>query len=202
MEDKHYLVPKQKEGIEKNFAHTVTARTVADAEDWFVDAKNRLLDINHWKQSSEHLSAEFRLTDSHGKPVSRHAHKGDYIRIDLPGPGPVTGDGFDWVLVEAIEYDDYPDEHRETFAIRVRPADNPTVKKNDTAHFFSSDATSTFVIERKGKQISALYHGRNEVPNMDVNMIDKARNAAVALGAWLGMSDVQWTGLIKGLLES
>ncbi|MCW3122124.1 MAG: hypothetical protein JWQ38_1616 [Flavipsychrobacter sp.] len=202
MKENHYLVPTQHEGLEKNIEHHVTARSQEDAEDWFVDAKERLLDVNNWKRYATTVSAEFRLTDAHGKAVSRHAHKGDHIRIDIPGPGPEAGGGFDWVQIEAIEYDDYPDIDMETLALRVRPSENPMDKKHEeTAHFFSSDATSTIVIERRATQLSARYYGRNEVANMDAGIIDKVRNLAVAAGAWLGMSDAQWGSLMKGLLE-
>lgn len=204
MENRHYLVPAQKEGIKKDIQHSVVARSVEDAEEWFVDVKNRLLDVNHWEHYSKLTSVEFRLTDAHGKNVNRRAHRGDHLRIYIPGPGPSSGDGYDWVVIEAIEYDDYPDDDHEAFAMRVRPSSDPHKHSgNGDAHFFSSDATSTFVIERTGTHLSAHYHGRNETANTDddTSLFDKARNTGVALGAWLGLSDAQCVSLIKGLLE-
>jgi len=202
MENNHYLVPTQKEGLEKNIAHAVTAKTVEDAEDWFLDAKEKLLDVNNWKRYATTLGAEFRLTDAVGKPVNRQARKGDHIRIDIPGPGSEAGSGFDWVAIEAIEYDDYPDVDMETLAMRVRPSDNPMDRNNtDTAHFFSDNATSTFVIERRVTHLSVQYFGRNETANKDGSIIDKVRNVALATGAWLGMSDAQWTSLVKGIIS-
>jgi hypothetical protein len=203
MGGKHYLVPVQTQGIKKDLEHSITFPMVEDAEDMFVVSKNRLLDVNNWKKSSTHISASFHLTDHHGKPITRRAHKGDHIRIALPAPEARTGDGYDWVEIEAIEYDDYPDEDMETFAMHVRPCRSPLEKRdNDTAHFFSESATSTFVIERRGKRLAALYHGRNETANVGTDMPDAIRNATVAVGAWLGLSDVQWSGLIKGLIEA
>jgi hypothetical protein len=53
-----------------------------------------------------------------------------------------------------------------------------------TAHFFTSDATSTYIIQRDGLTVRALYHGRNEVPNTAAPKVtDKVRNALVAAGA-------------------
>jgi len=202
MSDIHYLVPAQQEGIEKNIEHTVTADTVEEAEDWFVDGKERLLDVNNWKRYSVSLSAEFSLTEQSGRSVDRVARKGDHIRIDIPGPGSEAGDGFDWVVIEAIEYDDYPDLDMETIAMRVRPSTNPADTTNEnTAHFFTADSTSTFVVERRGVKVAAKYYGRNEVPNTDGGVVDKVRNAGVAVTAFLGMSDAQWTSLVKGLIE-
>lgn len=199
--EQHYLVPQQYTGPAKDFEHQVLAESAEDAADWFVDAKDRMLDVNKWKDYATAFSAAFRLTDAHGKEVNRRAHKGDHIKIDIPGPGPAAGGGYDWVLVEAIEYDDYPDDDRETFAMRVHPVADPANSNGDVAHFFSEQASSTFVIERIGTQLRASYHGRNETLNTDAGILDKVRNSLVGMTAWAGMSDAQWNSLIKGFIE-
>lgn len=195
MIENHYLVPTQREGSEKDITHSITARSAEDAEDWFVDAKERLMAVNNWQKWSAMTSAGFRLTDSHGSVVNRRARKGDHIRIDLPGQ--VTGleSGFEWVTIEAIEYDDYPDISAETFAIRLGPSGNPVNHGDTDLHNFpAGDATSTFVIERRGKRLSATYHGRNEVEDTDGHV-------RVASIAWLGLSDTQCAALVKGFVE-
>ena len=48
----------------------------------------------------------------------------------------------------------------------------------------------------------ATYSGRNEVPNTEAdNLLDKARNAVVAIGAMIGLSELQWEKLVKGLVR-
>ena len=87
-------------------------------------------------------------------------------------------------------------------SIIVKPATNPNNANPDTAHFFAEDASSTFIIRREGKKVFAEVHGRNEQPNTDTeNLIDKARNIAVAAGAMLGFSKVQWKSLVDGLID-
>jgi len=50
--------------------------------------------------------------------------------------------------------------------------------------------------------VFAEVNGRNEQPNTDAeNLIDKARNIAVAAGAMLGFSKVQWKSLVDGLVD-
>jgi hypothetical protein len=193
MTDNHYLVPTQQEGLEKDITHSIIANTMEDAEDWFVDAKERLMAVNNWKKWTVMTSADFKLTDSHGNAVNRRARKGDHIRIDLPSSFDMEG-GFDWVTIEAIEYDDYPDFSTETFAMRLRPSIHPQDKKGHAVlDSPGNDATSTFVIERRGKRLSATYHGRNEAEHNDSNVM-------VGTIAWLGMSDVQCAALVKGFV--
>ena len=181
----HYLVPQQQLGEEKDLEYKVTADSLEDAEDWFVDAKDRLLDVNNWKQHIPQDAHTFNLTDKHGKFLSRTAHPHDHIRIDQPGPGPREINAHDWVVVEAIEYDDYPDENRESFALKLKwvadPELQPDIERNETA------ASGTLVIERRSRELIANYHCRNSVPTFPG-------------GEWMGITEDQWMTLISGLL--
>lgn len=196
-------VPQQKEGTKKDIDHTVTAADENEARKLFIIARNRLVDVNHWKNFSGPASATFRLTDQSGNEVMRNVENGDLLKIDLPAPGPAEGKGYDWVKVEAVEESADPNGEKESIAIRVRPTPSPLTKGNETAHFFNDKATSSFIIERNGKHVTAAVYGRNEVPNTETNnIIDKVRNAIVGSTAILGFSNVQWKSLIKGLIET
>jgi hypothetical protein len=130
----------------------------------------------------------------------RTAQKGDHFKIDIPGPGSVTGEGYDWVQIEEIVEE--RDEQSDSIAIRVRPASNPRNEKSDVAHFFTNAATSNFIVKREGTKVSAAVRGRNEKPNTEAEaVIDKARNTAVATGAITGFSNYQWKSLVTGLLK-
>ncbi len=70
---------------------------------------------------------------------------GDCVQIDIPGPGPASGEGYDWVRIEALE-DNSPASDEESCGMRVRSCKDPNINSDDTAHVFTSDATSTFLI--------------------------------------------------------
>ena len=182
MQENHYLVPSQLAGLEKNIEHNIHTDAVEDAEDWFVDAKERLLDVNNWKRYISVSNIDFHLTDIHSRMISRKAHKADHIRIDIPA----QSTGFDWVVIEALEYDDYPDIDMETFAMRIRQVEDPANKQDGYLH---NNATTTIVLERIGKTLSASYHGRNESENGNTD------------ASWLGLSDSQWADIIKGFID-
>jgi hypothetical protein len=200
MNKQHYLVPQQNEGFEKDITHAVTAKTIEDAEDWFVDAKERLLDINNWEKYAPFLSIEFRLSDGQGKGLKRSARRHDHIRIDIPGSVSNTPGGFDWATIEAIEYDDYPDDGMETFALRIRPSEHPEYKIEGLMQQPLNEASSTFVIGRQGKNVFVTYHGRNELV-YGMAMAGDHDDAEMNSACWLGLSDTQWENLVKGLLK-
>jgi hypothetical protein len=196
-------VPPQVEGVKKDIEHTVTTADENDARKLFMIARNRLMDVNHWDRYSGSVTSKFRLTDPQGHEIDRTAEKDDYFRIDLPAPGSAEGKGYDWVRIETIDDNPDPDGPNESIAIRVRPSPNPLEKGENVAHFFKDSATSSFVLERNGKQVTAAVYGRNELPNTETsNVIDKVRNAVVGATAIAGLANVQWKNLLKGLIET
>ncbi|MBT1705114.1 hypothetical protein [Chryseosolibacter indicus] len=199
---KEKIVPQQHEGGKKDITHTVVAIDEDAARKLFVIARNRLYDVNRWHELCGPASATFSITDGNGDQVNRTAEKGDYFQIDLPAPGPTEGKGHDWVYIEAIEDQSDSTGPYESAAIRVRPTQNPKEKGDNVAHFFENEATSTFVVERKGLEVTAAVFGRNEKPNTSTdNIIDKVRNAIVGVTAIFGLSNAQWNSLVKGLIE-
>ncbi|RQP19551.1 MAG: hypothetical protein EAS52_01880 [Parapedobacter sp.] len=168
------------------------------ARAFFERAKHRLLDINRWHEVAEIPASVFVLTDAYGgEAVKSQPIEGDKVRIDIPGPGPSAGDGYDWVVVE-----DVTEVPGEMCSLTLRPTDNPLKLNEETAHFFRDTATSTLIVERKGQEVTARYHGRNEVTNTNTDsLIDNTRNAAVGMGAKLGLSYPQWKSLIEGLVK-
>jgi hypothetical protein len=195
-------VPPQREGAQKDIEHSIQTGSDSEAKRVFMMARNRLVDVNRWEEYCKPVTATFTLTDVNGKELNRMAQEGDYFKIDLPAPGTVEGEGFDWVKIEAIEEETLSDEDLERIVIRVRPAPTPGNNGQNIAHFFDDRATSSFMVERKGLEIRTAVFGRNEVPNVGTsNVVDKVRNAMVGAGAIAGLANVQWKNLVKGLVE-
>jgi hypothetical protein len=197
------LIPEKIEGKNNEVEESIICDSHEDAEKKFTDAVNKLLDINSWHQTVENsgASAEFRMFDRGGKSIKGNAKEGDYIRIDVPGPGPIAGSGFDWVCIEKIIDQRNADGENEMVGLKVRPCSDPASVDNDTAHFFTDEATSTFIIERTGKIVYSKYFGRNEVVNTETNTPDKIRNSLIGLAAKFGFSEIQWKSLMKGFLN-
>jgi hypothetical protein len=99
--------------------------------------------------------------------------------------------------------DEVNEDDLQMTAIRVRPAHDPLNPDTETQHFLSSEATSSFIVKREGSLVMAEVHGRNEHPNVSEtdSVGSEIRNAIVATGAFLGLADIQWGKLVKGLLK-
>lgn len=157
MRDSHYTITA---GIGKDIEHYMITNTIEEAEDCFVDAKERLLDVNNWNRYNPVPGISFRLTDGHGRDVHRRAHKGDHIKIDVPG-----GDGIHCcAVIEAIEYDDYPDLGMEAFTLRLHPCSHAGTEDND--HGLPEGA---MIIERRGKQVYTAFQARKAPDQPAVN---------------------------------
>ena len=197
-DEKLHAVPQQEQGSQIDVVSERQLETETGAQSVFNIAVQRLLSVNEWGNYAG-VSA-FQLLDEHGVRAERQAEEGDYIRIDIPGPGAKAGKGYDWVRIEEISSNTTIAEP--WVAMRVRPSAHPHADEAETAHFLKDIATSTFIIRKVGLVIYAEEHARNEVPNTDdVGLYDKGRNLIVAIGAKLGLSYPQWKRLVNGLLS-
>src|SRR5690606_24661951 len=171
-----------------------------ECKDFFHLAKKKLLRSFEWYDIAKIPAATFVLTDSKGRELIREIRENDLIRIDIPGPGNSSGDGFDWVVVEKITEEESLNE--ELCLITLRPTSNPKEDNEETAHFFKNMATSTLLVKREDLTIIAEYHGRNELINYNVDSLtDKFRNIIVGFAAKIGLSYSQWQSLIEGLVK-
>jgi len=198
MENKN-IVPENEEGKQVDLSRELIKQTKEEALQAYKTACERLLHPAAWKSLTGKLSADFSAADEYVKHGT--VKEGDYIQIDIPGPGLSAGDGHDWVVVERLAKNPDPAAD-ESLAMVVKVSTHPDHPEKGIAHFFADGASSTFMIKRKDKMITASYHGRNEKPNLEnPDVTDKLRNAVVATGALMGISELQWTALIEGFLS-
>lgn len=203
IENQQIPLPEKEEGAQKDIEAKEETSTLEEAKQLFADAKNRLLQVNNWAAICGKGSAEFAVTGENGKEVEGVPKVGYHFKIDIPAPGNKTGEGFDWVKVEAIEEHKDADKDSEFIVMRVRPSRNPLTPDDKVAHFFSDKSTSNFVVMREKKVVTAVVIGRNEVANTDnkISFFDKIRNAVVGTGSAGGLSHPQWKSLVNGLLN-
>ena len=198
--NKKNIVPKQRTGKAIDAKGSLTLQDENEAQSFFGTVKNRLQNVNGWADLAGNLSAVFQLVSADGTEAYRNLQKGDYFKIDIPGPGSKTGEGYDWVQIEDVE--NKSSSNSESFSFRVRPTENPQNKNKDVAHFYSQDSTSTFTVSRNGRIISAVIQDRNTKPNKSANSpLDKIRDVIVGTAGVLSFSKIQWKNLIDGLLS-
>lgn len=200
--EKEELIPTQQIGRQTDAVEEKIFSTAIEAKTAYQQAANRLLDVNKWQRNSTITASSFALFDSDGSPIERLVQQGDYIRIDIPGPGTSAGNGYDWVCIENMEQFSDEESGIEFTLLVARPSKNPGECDDKIAHFFTNQATSTFFVFRRASVLSVEVHGRNELPNtQDQNLLDKVRNLVVNGGSAIGMSFTQWHLLISGILN-
>ena len=192
------LVPDNTIGKAVDINHTIKLNK-EEAKSTYNLARGRLMNPDCWRNLAGVGTAEFELISANED--FKQVQENDYLRINIPGPGSIVGDGYDWVKVEKIEENNFSETDR-SIGLKLRASSNPNNDTTDTAHFFKKEATSTFIIKQEDNVVTASYYGRNEVPNVEnVSMLDKVRNTVVATGAAIGLSELQWNALIKGFLQ-
>ena len=191
------FVPENEDGKANDLEESQICKSEEECRVLFKKACGRLQDINSWHEMTNEKGASFCVMDNQENEVKRTPFLGDFVRINVPGPGNKEGGGYDWVKIDALKTDSHH------MGMTLRACERPIKSKRTTNHFFDKKATSTFIIQRKDKEVIASYHGRNEKINTDDNsLVDKIRNVVVGIGALLGFSEFQWKSLIKSFLDN
>lgn len=192
------LTPAQRSGKAIEASASATLSTEKTASVFFELVKNRLQHVNSWSVIAGKLSADFQLVNKEGLEVFRKAQEGDYLRVDIMGPGGSSGGGFDWVRIEQME----DDRKGERFGFRVRPASHPSAIRDIPDHFYDEQSTSTFQVHRQDRRVIVTISDRNVKPNQQAdNLLDKVRHNAVAWAARARFSEIQWQALAEGLVS-
>jgi hypothetical protein len=186
----------------KNLFHAAVYPDEAEAKSAYLAARERMLDVNHWYRYAGLLSSSFQVTDEHGDDVDRRARAGDFIRIDVPGPGSSKGGGFDWVEIKTIKDNNALDEGGDRCLMTAQPSANPKEPEKGTAHFLKKGASNTIVVKRDGNKVMAVIETQDEEANKEPGKpLENIRNYAMATAGILGVSNMQWNSLAKGLIE-
>lgn len=194
------LIPSSSKGKNVELEEHCLSSDEQQSAELFKNAVNKLLYPPLWKNAAGSASAAFKVwNDVKG---TGKIQEGSIIRIDIPGPGSPNGGGYDWVVVDrVVEGQDDRTDHPSA-GILLKATTDPETKDNETAHFFEHGATSTLIVQKQGLNVYAAYYGRNEKPNTNTgSTVTNIRNGLVAIGAMIGISEIQWSSLLKGLLD-
>lgn len=169
--------------------------TAAEADGFFDELRQELFCVREWNRKTALTS--FELFDEEGNLADRQtAVVGDFIRLMMTGSGK-----YDWVrIIEIVN------EAGEAI-VTIKPSPDPTDKepdKNVTSHFFTSDATNNFCLEKRDAVVSFYVIGLSEKTNTDEteSLVGKARNVAVAnIGSYFGIQTGEWKTFCKNLLR-
>lgn len=187
-------VLKGEKSKDKQYSSTRNFTDEMSAKLEFARAKERLFDVNGWSRIPGIANAIFELYSQDGNAVKRNrVEKGDFMKIDLPGPLP-----FYWVKVTGLSDEDSRAE------FTVQPTYDPTDKDDRTVtdHFFQDQARSTFRVERTGSEITAMEIGINEAINNQKEEAGEKRliNTLVSEGGWAAFQKYQWKNLTDYLV--
>lgn len=194
-------VPKQYKGAYHDTESRKHFDDAAVLSRQFEMIRDRFFNINCWKEFCGEMSSDFRLFNKAGVYAERMPQEGDYIRIDIPGPGDFREKGYDWVRIVKIDERIY-ERQLERCLIICRPSSSPGSKSGHIAHFYAPAASSSFLLERGSDYILVGVYGRNEIPNFsETGFIGKVRNFLIYIGGVLRITKIQWKSLSDGLID-
>ena len=193
-------IPTQSKGGFHDTVNMYCAENQREADIFYNRLRSRLEAVNAWETYSDKVKTGFALFQPGTRNTTTALEEGNLIRIDIPGIGNPRGKGYDWTKIVDIqkrEDGDYP-----FFSFTVKPCPFYGGSEEPVAHFYTEDASSTFIVRRFGTCIYAEVHGRNAVENCtDGDLLDNLRNKSVAIGSKLGIGNLNWLAFTESLLR-
>lgn len=176
----------------------IEERNTSDAV--YASIKNRLLHVNNWSLYAHLTNTDFILLDKNGNNSDGWATEGSFIKIRFSKLQKIFFAPYDFVHIAQLVNE--PKMVGDALVMQLRPAHNPKKKGNEIDHFFTSEASNTFILYRDATKIYLSLHGRNEKINLNVaHLAKKMRNITLATFGILGISNLQWKSLAEGLLN-
>ncbi|QHL85910.1 hypothetical protein GU926_00010 [Nibribacter ruber] len=161
----------------------------------FAEAREKLFNIEGWSDMTG-ITSTFELYNAQGqRDISRKPTVGDFIKIILPASTIEN-----WVKVVDVT------EEENLAKFVVQPSQNPqkpAQPAGKTEHFFTEEATSTFLVARQGNTLLACEIGQNEVANNHGQEAGDRPllNTVISTGGWAGFQAIQWGNLTKYLVH-
>jgi hypothetical protein len=179
---------------DSRFSSTKTFDAEPAARQAFERATQKLFGVEAWSDISA-LSSTFTLYDAAGnRKTAQTPQVGDYISIELPGPFPQN-----WVQVTEI----HTGKNEAQFTVKPSQSPQPEDSPQEVKHFFTAEASSTFLVKLEGNILSAYEIGKDEVVNnQGAQAGDRpVVNTLVAAGGWAGFQKLQWQLLTDYLVD-
>ncbi len=197
------LPPVNKKGSENNAMSFLICQSETEAFERFKKLSQNLLKIDSWNVNAGKNPTEFFVykDGKENQDLSLLVKENDLVKIKIPAPKNKLGNGFDWVIVHKIQSIESVD--MKAFLLQMKPHSCPENSNGNTAHFYTEDASSTFILAKKNKTIQFSIHGRNEIPNTkNVGFLNSCRNLFVGGGGIFGGSKLQWQDFTEEFIKN
>lgn len=182
-------IPHQTEGAFHDTEKTKNLGSLEMSDMKYRIIKTNFLAVNYWKDFGGKGSAEFRLYDLDGNFKTTQPTQGDFIRINIPGPGDLKAKGYDWVKIIKLTNELSLEDELECLTMVTQPSEEPGDSSGHIAHFYSKKSTASFRVA-KGKDFVRIgIYGRNELSNVsNSGFFGRIRNFFIASGGFVQLT--------------
>ncbi|WP_192820285.1 hypothetical protein [Rufibacter sp. LB8] len=188
---KEWAALKGEETKDKLFQNENTFPDEAAAQQAFEQAKAKLFDVNKWS-NLEGINSTFQLFGAAGEPSDKTKPQvGDFMQIILPATNIEN-----WVAVTEVT----EEETAAQFVVKPSPPPAPKTDQPEVVkHFFTHEASSTFLVYLDGLTLHGLEIGKDEaINNQGQEAGDRAvLNTMISEGGWAGFQSLQWNKITR-----
>lgn len=178
--------------------YSLSLRDIDEANDIFLLAKDRLLDVNDWNTLFEGNDYNILLTDAKGNKLHRNARVNDKIQISAVNGRGIKSDM--WVQVSQVQYDDFPDINSESISMLLMISFSPSGNGIDLDDEQAEQSMETIIIRRENNNVTAHCNIGNELPEEEDEVPDAHINRNIELHPVLSIPKTHLKQLLRGFV--
>jgi hypothetical protein len=184
-------------GPETDIVRHRNFETFEQAEQLYLSALQRLVNVNGWNALTGAASDQYQLLNLSARPKTAFAEEGDFVRVKLADAKPDDDDEvlrIDRVITKLLGHN--RSVSLVTKAVRIK-------RFPDSIQYVTgSNTTYTFVLQLDNNIVSAGIYVKDESAEQDNSgLYDKLTHALKELFAWTPPFKTQWHALIEALLK-
>jgi hypothetical protein len=169
------------------------------AEEVYLRAMQRLLNVNRWNAFNSSDSGKYQLMTIQGGSKLQNAAEGDFILYKTGSNGNVTEE---WFRIERIITKLHV--HDRSCSIILRPV-QVSGSAEQTTYSFSTDATVTISVQLSNQEVSVgafakTSETRKPVATDNGGVYSMIKGALAKVFSFGGPARTRWTALAEGLL--
>jgi hypothetical protein len=180
---------------EMDIVKTRTFDSHEQAEQLYLSALQRLLNVNGWNALTGSDSDQYQLLSSLATPKEGNAQEGDFIKIKAgdAGNGETEVLRVERVITKLLD-------HNRSVSLLTRPV--RITRLSDRIEYVVGHKTDyTFVVQLQEVVVSSGIYVKDESPVEDQGIYNKITHSLKALFAWTPLYKTKWHALMEGILK-
>jgi hypothetical protein len=193
--DKQTSPPGKQPNPDYDIIKTRTFASSQQAEQLYLSALQRLLNVNGWNALAGADTDQYQLLSSLGTPKEGSALEGDFIKAKAENDSNVEGEvlRIERIITKLLD-------HNRSITLMTKPVHIKRLPDR-LEYVVAHSTTYTFIVQLQETVVTSGIYVKDESPKEEEGIYNQISNSVKALFAWTPLFKTKWHALMEGLIK-